>query len=252
MSDTIRIPRPKGLTNRAKSSINNIDSLYQHVVSSYIREGFTYMGVGLSINELALTVGVPSQRLGGLVAESSGAFSSLLAPDSQAAANKSLAYLYDNVLTWAFQDRFRADQLYSQSNDQLRFPNGTIKTNMANLLVRILEQGSKSSKTLIEVLNSLRTVNSQGQNPMAPVAPEGTSASLRPLTSAEAIDLLQDMAQKALTDQQNFDSIYSIEDIGSSDEVRAMGAETAGTKTLKASKHDLLSEEVILQLELPD
>jgi hypothetical protein len=250
MSDTIRVPRPKGLTNKAKSL--NTDQFLQYVVSTYIQEGFTYMGVPLSISELAFQVGVPPQRLGGLVVESSGAFSSLLTPDSQAAANKSLAYLYDNVLTWAFQDRFRADQLYSQSAEQMRFPNGTIKTNMANLLVRILEQGSKSSKTLIEVLNSLRTVNSAGQNPMAPQAPEGTSASNKPLTSAEAIAMLQDMAQIALTSQQTFDSIYAEEGIEDVDEVRAMGAETAGTKTLKASRQELLSEEIILQLELPD
>lgn len=249
-SCTLRIPRIKGLTNKAKAQ--NLDKISAHISEYYLRNNFTYLGVDLSIRELSEMTGLGIGQITAQVVEGSGAFSSLLAPDSQAAANKSLTFLYDHVLTWAFKDRYRSDAIYDAVNEQLRYPNGTIKSNMGNLLVRILEQGSRNSTTLIGLIDSLRATSPGGTtNPLNPQSGSAVGPS-RALTTQEALNLLQDMAQKALMAPETQDAIYIEEEIGMSPEVRAMGAETAGTKSLKASKHDLVSEEIILDLEVED
>ncbi len=254
MSD-LRIPRPKGLTNLCLKDIpsNEKESrMAQLICSHYINNGFTYLGTEVTIDRLAELLNRGPQWIHSSLALTSGAFSSLLTPDSQQAANQSLAYLYDSVLTWAYKDRHRAEKLYGEAEAQIRYPNGAIKTNMANLLVRILEQGSKTSGTLLNVLDSLRTSNPNPQGPQILASnPQGAAQGPeKAITTQEALNLIQDMAQKALTDGSHFEAIFEAEGLSEVPEVRAMGAETEGTKSLKASRHDLLSEEIIIDLEI--
>lgn len=246
-NNIIRVPRPKGLTKLPK---NNEEKVLSYIISEYIRNGFHYLGISVTTPELAFFQGTSLQRIQALVVESSGAFSSLLTPDSQEAANKSLAFLYDQLLTWAYQDRYKSEELFGAAKEQLRYPNGIIKTNMASLLVRIMEQGSKASGTLINAINSLRATTQQGTSPLAPLSLQASSGPSKALTQAEALNLLQDMAQAALMNPNINEAIYLEEAIEGTPEVRARGAETEGTKSLKASNQELINEEIILSLDL--
>lgn len=194
------------------------------------------------------------------IAEHSGIFSTLLSPKTQEEANKALVYLYDNLLTWTFESRTRMNTVSAKALGSLWNPgSGAIRPQIAYVLARMQELELKGSSQLLEIIKSLRSQGANNQGVGSPfmagaqASPEAQVADNNPLmTRKEALLLIENYSQNALYNSSYQQELYALEAIQDTPEVAAIGAESEGKKSLKTSRQEMLSDEIILDIELPD
>lgn len=258
-----RVPRIKGLTRYPKSPTEKLSAFVSH---HYINNNFTYLSYPLSITELSLLLQQNTLFLTQYIAEHTGIFTTLLSPKTKEEADKALVYLYDNLITFNLEDRLRMNGLVKEVIGQLWNPgNGALRPSTAYVLARFQELSTRSAQQMLEVIKSLRSQGqgSDNQGVMnrwlpSPGAnspnnlPLGQGEKAQLLTRKEAFQLIENISQNALINTSTQAALYAEEGISDTPEVAAIGTESEGRKSLKSSRMDLLSEEIILNIELPD
>ena len=85
---TTRIPRPRGTTLLAHASTNQ--NTIAHILSHYIDNGFTYLGIRMSIQELCHYTNISEDQAQKGIVEASGVYARMFNPDGIQATMRAL------------------------------------------------------------------------------------------------------------------------------------------------------------------
>lgn len=244
----MKLPRPKGLTKLIHyyNMTNNEEDYYRAIrliIAHYTSNGFTILGIPLSLSELSGLYQVPEHTFQNQVLEVSNLYSPIFRStkiEDQIALRATLFAEILGASQLGNSQILRANELIS---NELTYPNSNkVRLPYAHALFKGIETSTKVQASIIALVNALFPAQNITQilNLQAESGPKKDV-----LTASEAMEMVGEMAQKALNNPDfmaQLASKHGLEDPEKVPEVRASGAVDTDGTYIKASKNTLIPD----------
>lgn len=232
-----RIPRLKDLTIYATKYRISLDhntyyDLNRLVVTHYIKNAQTYLGVPLTLEEICNLLSIKIDTFQDLILDIPTLYGKHFQSSDLAVQQGLRASLISDILGGLTVDKLQILRAKELIISQLTYPDsGAIKLPHAHLLLKAIESSTKVDTAMMNLLD--RAYPQAVVTQILQINAAQNDDKPRYLTQQEALDIVGLEAQKALSSPKDLDKLaadYGIHDTEKIPEIRASGSlETDGT-----------------------
>lgn len=222
----MKIPRIKGLTKLIQHyNLTYNEPIYYKainlIVEHYINNGFTILGVPLSLSELSELYNVSEQTFQDQVLKTSNLFNSAFRSSKIEEIQDLRAKIFSLILQASLRDKTYLERAISLIMSDLAYENsGKPKLPTLNSLYKSLEISDKIDSRLLKLVET----HSGTPNMLYALIQQPIEAQKQTLTAQEATELIGNMAQRLLEDPDHMARLAQKHGLDQAPEVRATEA----------------------------